>query len=246
MGVIGPDATVDRGGAVGFVETSWFIPAGAPANVVTPTWHGTIDAEIEVIGALGTGRIWLLDGPLSLWNPAYTAMPETGLWPEAGGAIAGALREEVSHFIGRVRDGAPESIASIADAILAWQPDVVALSEFRGSPPSTALLENLRDTGLASTVSAALSRAAINVRANASTVRAIITTPVRRNNSNAPLRSHRNPDTCAASALRSVPGLPRAVRMSVRHWGSWRCSSAAAVSPSSPGRSMSSTATSGW
>jgi predicted dehydrogenase len=104
-------------GAVGFVETSWFIPAGAPANVVTPTWHGAIDAEIEVIGELGTGRIRLLDGPLSLWNPTNTAMPETGLWPEAGGAIAGALREEVSHFIARVRDGTSESIASIADAV---------------------------------------------------------------------------------------------------------------------------------
>ncbi len=104
-------------GAVGFVETSWFIPAGAPANVVTPTWHGTIDAEIEVIGELGTGRIRLLDGPLSLWSPDYTAMPETGLWPEAGGAIAGALREEVTHFIARVRDGSPESIASITDAV---------------------------------------------------------------------------------------------------------------------------------
>ena len=104
-------------GAVGFVETSWFIPAGAPANVVTPTWHGTIDAEIEVVGALGTGRIRLLDGSLSLWHADFTAMPETGLWPEVGGAIAGALREEVAHFIARVRDGAPESIASVADAV---------------------------------------------------------------------------------------------------------------------------------
>jgi predicted dehydrogenase len=104
-------------GAVGFVETSWFIPAGAPANVVTPTWHGTIDAELEVIGDLGTGRIRLLDGPLSLWSDGYTAMPETGLWPEMGGAVAGALREEVAHFVARVRDDAPETIASVADAI---------------------------------------------------------------------------------------------------------------------------------
>jgi predicted dehydrogenase len=104
-------------GAVGFVETSWFIPTGAPANVVTPTWHGTIDAEIEVVGDHGTGRIRLLDGPLSLWHADFTAMPETGLWPEVGGAIAGALRDEVAHFIARVRDGAPESVASVSDAV---------------------------------------------------------------------------------------------------------------------------------
>ncbi len=104
-------------GAVGMVETSWMIPAGAPANVVTPTWRGTIDAEIEVIGVSGTGRIRLLDAPLSLWTAGFTAMPETGLWPEVGGAIGGALRDEVAHFIDRVRRGAPESVASVADAV---------------------------------------------------------------------------------------------------------------------------------
>ncbi|MDQ3227154.1 MAG: Gfo/Idh/MocA family oxidoreductase, partial [Chloroflexota bacterium] len=104
-------------GAVGMVETSWMIPDGAPANVVTPTWRGTIDAEIEVIGVAGTGRIRLLDAPLSLWSAGFTAMPETGLWPESGGAIGGALREEDAHFLDRVRRGALESIASVADAV---------------------------------------------------------------------------------------------------------------------------------
>src|SRR5829696_3064419 len=69
-------------GAVGMLETSWLVPAGAPANVVTPTWRGTIDAEIEVIGDVGTGRIRLLDAPLSVSTMEFTAAPETGLWPE--------------------------------------------------------------------------------------------------------------------------------------------------------------------
>jgi predicted dehydrogenase len=104
-------------GAVGFVETSWFVPAGAPANVVTPNWRGTIDAEIEVIGESGTGRVRLLDAPLTLWSENFTAMPETGLWPELGGAIGGALREEDAQFLDRVRHGTPEAIASVADAV---------------------------------------------------------------------------------------------------------------------------------
>jgi myo-inositol 2-dehydrogenase / D-chiro-inositol 1-dehydrogenase len=104
-------------GAVGFLETSWFVPAGAPANVVTPTWKGTIDAEAEIIGDVGTGRIRLLDAPLSFWSNGFTAMPESGLWPELGGSIGGALREELSHFLDRVREGAPESVASVADAV---------------------------------------------------------------------------------------------------------------------------------
>jgi predicted dehydrogenase len=105
-------------GAVGILETSWLVPAGAPANVVTPTWRGTIDAEIEVIGEIGTGRIRLLDAPLSLWSGGYTAAPETGLWPELCGSIGGALQKEDAHFIDRVRRGAPESTASVADAVM--------------------------------------------------------------------------------------------------------------------------------
>lgn len=104
-------------GTVGMLETSWLVPDGAPANVVTPAWRGTIDAEIEVIGTTGTSRIRLLDGPLSRWTPQFTAVPETGLWPEVSGAIAGALREEDTHFLHRVRTGARESIASVRDAI---------------------------------------------------------------------------------------------------------------------------------
>jgi predicted dehydrogenase len=105
-------------GAVGILESSWLVPAGAPANVVTPDWRGTIDAEIEVIGDVGTGRIRLLDAPLSLWTSGFTAAPETGLWPEVSGSIGGALRDEDAHFVDRVRRGAPESVASVADAVM--------------------------------------------------------------------------------------------------------------------------------
>jgi predicted dehydrogenase len=105
-------------GAVGILETSWLVPAGAPANVVTPTWRGTIDAEIEVIGDAGTSRIRLLDAPLSMWSAGFTAAPETGLWPEVSGSVGGALRNQDAHFIDRVRRGAPESIASVADAVM--------------------------------------------------------------------------------------------------------------------------------
>jgi predicted dehydrogenase len=104
-------------GAIGIVESSWFVPEGAPANVVTPTWRGTIDAEIEVIGTKGSSRIRLLDGPLSFWTGTYDAIPETGLWPELSGAVVGALRAEDAHFVERVRKNLPESTTSVADAI---------------------------------------------------------------------------------------------------------------------------------
>jgi predicted dehydrogenase len=104
-------------GAVGIVETSWFVPAGAPANVLTPTWHGTIDAEVEIVGTERTGRIRLLDAGLALWRPDLVAQPETALWPDSGGTIGGALREQDRHFLDLVRSGAASPVASAADAV---------------------------------------------------------------------------------------------------------------------------------
>ena len=46
------------------------------------------------------------------------AAPETGLWPDVSGLIGGALQDEDAHFIDRVRRGAPESITSVADAVM--------------------------------------------------------------------------------------------------------------------------------
>ncbi|HEU0114580.1 MAG TPA: Gfo/Idh/MocA family oxidoreductase [Thermomicrobiales bacterium] len=105
------------GGATAMLETSWFVPDGAPANVLTPTWRGTLDAELEVIGQRGTARIRALDSGLALWQPDYAAVPETGLWPEAHGQIGGALRAEDAHFIACARSGQPSTIASAADAL---------------------------------------------------------------------------------------------------------------------------------
>lgn len=104
-------------GAVGIVETSWFVPAGAPATVLTPDWRGTIDAELEVVGTERTGRIAGLAGGFASWGPDATCLPDTGLWPEAAGVVGGAIREEDRHFVHRVRCGAAETVASAADAL---------------------------------------------------------------------------------------------------------------------------------
>lgn len=104
-------------GAVALLETSWFVPEGAPANVLTPSWHGTIDAELEIVGTERSAHLRLLETGLALWGPDLTARPEVGLWPDVAGQIAGALREEDAHFIERVRSGAPSPIASVDDAV---------------------------------------------------------------------------------------------------------------------------------
>lgn len=108
-------------GTVASVETSWFVPAGAPANVLTPTWHGTIDAELEVVGTERSARLRLLESGLAIWQPTMTAHPETALWPEVAGQVTGALREEVAHFIDCVRSGTPSPVASLTDAVAGLQ-----------------------------------------------------------------------------------------------------------------------------
>ncbi|MFM9105266.1 MAG: Gfo/Idh/MocA family protein [Chloroflexota bacterium] len=104
-------------GAVAMIETSWFVPHGAPANVLAGSWHGTIDAELEVVGTERSARFRLLDTGLAIWREDFTHHPETGLWPEIGGGIAGALREQDRHFIARVRERAGSAIASADDAV---------------------------------------------------------------------------------------------------------------------------------
>ena len=104
-------------GTVGIVETSWFVPDGAPATVLTPDWKGTIDADLEVIGTERTGRVTALAGGVAAWTPEVTFLPDAGLWPEVAGSIGGAIREEDRHFLARVRTRAASRVASAAAAL---------------------------------------------------------------------------------------------------------------------------------
>jgi len=104
-------------GAVAQIETSWFVPDGAPANVLAADWHGTIDAALEIVGTARTAELRLLDSGLAVWTPELTAHPEAALWPELGGQVGGALREEDAHFIACVRAGAASPVASLDDAV---------------------------------------------------------------------------------------------------------------------------------
>jgi hypothetical protein len=88
-------------GCVGIAETSWFVPAQAPANVITDTWQGTIDAELAVVGTHRTAQLRLLDGPLQIWGEQGAALPRRAALapgPGAGRPAAGT---------GRFRDRSP-------------------------------------------------------------------------------------------------------------------------------------------
>lgn len=116
-----PDATMAllkfENGVMASLETSWLTPAGAPANVQTDSWFGTIDSEIEVVGEYRSARLRILESGLEIWSDDVNHHPEFGLWPEINGTIGGALRAGDEHFLQVVSSGEPSSITSVTDAV---------------------------------------------------------------------------------------------------------------------------------
>ena len=104
-------------GCVGIAETSWFVPAQAPANVITEMWQGTIDAELAVVGTRRTAQLRLLDGPLQIWGDGRQWCPDGLLWPQRQGRVLGALQEELRDFVTAARSGLPSATASLDQAV---------------------------------------------------------------------------------------------------------------------------------
>lgn len=120
-GMTYPDALMAilelENGTIATLETSWFVPAHAPQNVIAGSWTGTIDAEFEIVGRDASARYRLLDSGMSIATADRILHPEVGLWPDVYGSIGGALRLEDEHFISCVRAGTPSTIASLDDAL---------------------------------------------------------------------------------------------------------------------------------
>jgi predicted dehydrogenase len=132
-------------GALAVLQSTWLVPDAAPITLAGPPagpldlW-GTIDAQLEVVGASQVGKVDLMAGDLSLWGDSALRMPDTGLWPEVHGRVSGALREELSHFLDCVRSGKQSPLAPpdtgamavrLAEAIVrsSREDDVVLLPE---------------------------------------------------------------------------------------------------------------------
>jgi len=104
-------------GAVAQLESSWTVPAQAPANVLTDHWQGCIDAELAVVGTQRTARIQGLQTPLQVWSDHAQQHPDMTLWPEADGRVFGALRDQLADFTGCLRRGVASTVANLDDAV---------------------------------------------------------------------------------------------------------------------------------
>lgn len=104
-------------GCVGQLESSWYVPAQAPANVVNEHWHSCIDAELAVVGTQRTAKLRGLDSPLQIWSDQDLQHPDVSLWPELGGAVSGALRDQLLDFTTCVHSKRVSSVANLANAV---------------------------------------------------------------------------------------------------------------------------------
>lgn len=104
-------------GAVAQLESSWTVPAQAPANVLTDHWQGCIDAELAVVGSQRTARLQGLQTPLQVWGDQGQQHPDLTLWSETGGRVFGALRDQLADFTICLRRGEPSAVADLNDAV---------------------------------------------------------------------------------------------------------------------------------
>ena len=83
-------------GAVGLLETSWVLPPAVPAP---------LDVALHVVGTGGGVFIDGADHGLAVVDDQRFARPDLAHWPIGMSGVAGALRENVSAFIGAVTGG---------------------------------------------------------------------------------------------------------------------------------------------
>jgi len=98
-------------GCIAQLESSWYVPAQAPANLEGQRAASCIDAELAVVGTRQSAKLRWLDSPLQIWSPEGVLRPDTDLWPEVDGRVVGALREQMADFTRAVRSGEPSAIA---------------------------------------------------------------------------------------------------------------------------------------
>ncbi len=76
-------------GAIGNIDYCWSWPEGLPSGYA---------AGFDVVGTKSAAHLDVYDQGLQFIGAEGTTQPDTHLWPEINGQIAGALRDEIVHF----------------------------------------------------------------------------------------------------------------------------------------------------
>jgi predicted dehydrogenase len=94
-------------GALAVVESGWALSEGWAGWSQPAAWGGFGDVEMNVIGS--TGVLSLDFTPMNLYGVDADEgwkLPDTRHWPVINGRLAGAIRNEMDHFLTCVQSGA--------------------------------------------------------------------------------------------------------------------------------------------
>ncbi|HEV2107739.1 MAG TPA: Gfo/Idh/MocA family oxidoreductase [Thermomicrobiales bacterium] len=101
-----------EGGLVGTIETVWLVPDAAGIRT---------DDAFEAIGLEGTAKLQLDVSALRLWRTQGSEVPDTSYEAPLHGAMAGALKEELAHFVACALSGKPSPVVRAEDGLNALQ-----------------------------------------------------------------------------------------------------------------------------
>jgi predicted dehydrogenase len=104
-------------GCIAQLESSWYVPDQAPSNVLSDDWHGCIDAELAVVGTQRSAKLQGLRTPLEIWTNEALQKPDLSLWPTIDGRVMGALREQMTDFLGCVTHSRQSDVADLDSAV---------------------------------------------------------------------------------------------------------------------------------
>lgn len=99
-----------KNGAVGVIETVWYLPDSTPF---------TVDARMEIIGTKGAIYIDCGNAGLTINDDSGVHKPDTAYWPVVAGGRTGALRNELEYFVGCVRTGETPDIITPEESKIA-------------------------------------------------------------------------------------------------------------------------------
>ncbi|MFV1966394.1 MAG: Gfo/Idh/MocA family protein [Pirellulaceae bacterium] len=95
-------------GATGVLEDVWCLPDKTAFQ---------IDERMEIIGTEGSIHIQETHANLSVCDADGWRSPDTTYWPQLHGQRAGALRDELSYFVGCVRNGERPTVITPGESL---------------------------------------------------------------------------------------------------------------------------------
>lgn len=112
-------------GSAGALETSWVLPATAPAR---------LDVSLHVVGTAGAVFVDGANHGLELLGAAGSTLPDMAHWPIGPTGVSGDLRAHIDRFVTALQSGRPPAV-SLAEARYAQELVAALKASIRSGTP---------------------------------------------------------------------------------------------------------------